>query len=97
MHILQNLFSKNKEQWCVNLNSHYMILFKNPRDNSQIINLATQMYPKNVKVLQDAYKLATADPWSYLVVDLKQNTPDHLRLRGDIFQGRAQTVYIPRK
>ena len=80
MHIVQNLFSKNKEQRCINLNSHYMVLFKNPRDSSQIIHLAT------------------AKPWSYLLVDLKQNTPDHLRLRGEIFQGGGrQTVYVPRK
>ena len=98
MHIVQNLFSKNKEQRCINLNSHYMVIFKNPRDSSQIIHLAKQMYPKNVKVMQDAYKLATAEPWSYLLVDLKQNTPDHLRLRGEIFQGGGrQTVYVPRK
>ena len=98
IHILQNLFSKNKEQRCINLNSHYMILFKNPRDGSSIVNLAKQMYPNNVRIMQDAYKIATIKPFSYLLVDLKQNTPEHLRLRGDIFQGRGrQTVYVPQK
>ena len=98
IHILQNLFSKNKEQRNINLNSHYMILFKNPRDGSSIVNLAKQMYPNNVRVMQDAYKVATSEPFSYLLVDLKQNTPEHLRLRADIFQDRGkQTVYIPRK
>ena len=98
MHIVQNLFSKNKEQRCINLNSHYMVLFKNPRDSSQIVHLAKQMYPNNVKVMQDAYKLATAEPWSYLLVDLKQDPPEHLRLKGEIFQGQGrQTVYVPRK
>ena len=98
IHILQNLFSKNKEQRCINLNSHYMILFKNPRDSSSIVNLAKQMYPNNVRVMQDAYKEATSQPFSYLLVDLKQNTPEQFRLRGDIFQiSRGQTVYVPRK
>ena len=98
IHIVQNLFSKNKEQRCINLNSHYMILFKNPRDSSSIVNLAKQMYPNNVQVMQDAYKAATSQPFSYLLVDLKQNTPEQFRLRGDIFQiRRGQTVYVPMK
>ena len=96
IHIVQNLLSKNKEQRTINLNCHYMILFKNPRDSSQIIHLAKQMYPRNVQFMQEAYKLATSNPFSYLLVDLKQDTPENLRLRSDIFQS-AQTVYVPRK
>lgn len=95
IHIVQNLFSKNKEQRTINLNSHYMILFKNPRDRSQIIHLAKQMYPQNIRFMQEAYKLATTEPFSYLLVDLKQDTPEQLRLRGDIFQ-EHQTVYTAR-
>ena len=96
MYIVQNLFNKNKEQRCINLNTHYIVLFKNPRDNSQIIHLGKQMYPKNTHVIQDAYKLATEKPYSYLLIDLKQDTPDHIRLRSDIFNTH-QTVYQPRK
>ena len=98
IHILQNLFSKNKEQRCINLNTQYIVLFKNPRDASQIIHLAKQMYPKNVRFMQEAYKMATTNPFSYLLIDLKQDTPEHLRLRSDIFHSDArQTVYMPRQ
>ena len=96
MYIVQNLFNKNKEQRCINLNTHYIVLFKNPRDKSQVIHLAKQMYPKNTHIMQDAYKLATSEPYSYLLIDLKQDTPDHIRLRSDIFN-KHQTVYLPRK
>lgn len=96
IYIVQNLFNKQKEQRTISLNSHYMVLFKNPRDRSQIIHLAKQMYPKQNYFLQEAYKMATAEPFSYLLVDLKQDTPDHLRLRGDLFQ-EYQTVYTPRQ
>ena len=43
--ILQNLFYRGKEMRTISLNSHYMVLFKNSRDASQINHLARQMYP----------------------------------------------------
>ena len=66
IHIVQNIFYQGKDQ-----NAHYMILFKNPRDASQIMPLARQMYPHNVKFLREMYKDATKQPYSYLFIDLK--------------------------
>ena len=40
IYLVQNLFSKNKESRTISLNSQYMVIFKNPRDASQIANLA---------------------------------------------------------
>ena len=45
IYLVQNLFSKNKESRTISLNAQYMIVFKNPRDSSQLANLARQMYP----------------------------------------------------
>lgn len=45
MYIVENLFGKNKEQRMNSLNCHNIILFKIPRDASQIRCLAKQMYP----------------------------------------------------
>jgi hypothetical protein len=43
----------------VSLNSHYLVLFKNPRDKLQIRNLTTQMHPSNAKFLvQETGRLA---------------------------------------
>ena len=36
MFIVQNLFGKKKEQRTISLNSHYLVVFKNPRDASQM-------------------------------------------------------------
>lgn len=38
MYLVQNLFGKNKEQRTISLNSHYLVVFKNPRDASQIVH-----------------------------------------------------------
>ena len=94
IYIVQNVFNKGKENRTISLNSHYIVLFKNPRDASQITHLAKQMYPGNVKFMQEAFHDATSDPYGYLLIDLKQDTPEHLRLRTRIFPGQNQCVYL---
>ena len=92
--IVQNLFNKNPEQRTISLNSHYLVLFKNPRDATQITNLGKQMYPGKGSLVQDSYKDATSKPYGYLLIDFRQDTPDHLRLRSDIFPPKIETVYL---
>ena len=75
IYIVQNLFTKNKESRTISLNSQYMDVFKNPRDASQFANLARQMYPGRGAFVQEAFADATASPYGYLLIDLKQNTP----------------------
>lgn len=43
--ITQNIFQKGNHMRNCQLNSHYQVLFKNPRDKTQINCLARQMYP----------------------------------------------------
>ena len=62
IYLVQNLFSRNKESRTINLNTQYMVVFKNPRDASQIHNLAKQMYPGRVKFIQEALADATSTP-----------------------------------
>ena len=94
--ILQNLFYQGKEMRTISLNSHYMVLFKNPRDASQISHLAKQMYPGNTKFLVEAYRDATAAPYGYLLLDLKPDTSEEMRLKTNIFPHEYTTVYMPR-
>ena len=73
-----------------------MVLFKNPRDASIIGHLAKQMYPGQSQFLKEAYHDATCHPYGYLLIDLKQSTPDALRLRTDLFSSQAVGVYTPK-
>ena len=43
--VTQNVFHPSRFRRTISLNTHYMVLFKNPRDASQIQHLARQMYP----------------------------------------------------
>ena len=94
IYLVQNLFPKNKKSRTISLNSQYIVVFKNPRDVSQMTTLAKQMYPGRVKFVQEAF---AATPYGYILVDLKQDTPEDLRLRTSILPDDAvQYVYMPK-
>ena len=77
-------------------NSHYMVLFRNPADQLQVSILARQIFPQQTKYFLESYKNATAQPHSYLLLDLKQTCPDNFRLRTNIFPGQPTIVYLPK-
>lgn len=91
--IVQNVFHQAPQMRTISLNSHYMILLKNPRDKSQIVNLARQLYPTNMKYLQEVYKEATSSPFGYLLLDLTPDTPEELRCRTAITSSDVPTEY----
>ena len=92
--IIHNLFHYGKEMRTVSLNSHYIILFKNPRDRLQIATLARQMYPGQSQFLIEAFHDATKEAYGYLAIDLKPTTADKLRIRTGILPGDRQLVYV---
>ena len=96
MYLTQNLFPPGKQSRTISLNSHYMTVFKNPRDSLGIATLARQMYPHNTNFLLKSFQDATAKPYGYLLLDLHQLTPDNMRLRTNILPGRKQIVYVKR-
>ena len=71
-----------------------MVLFKSPRDSSQINHLAKQMHPGHVKYMQEAFNYATARPHGYLFCDLKPQTLEDFRLRTNIFPNETQYAYV---
>jgi hypothetical protein len=92
--ITQNLFFKSQRTMA--LNSQYLILFKNPRDVLQIATLGRQMYPGNGKFLVEAFKMASENPYGYLLIDLRADTLDKYRLRSNIFRGERQYAFLPK-
>lgn len=95
IYIVQNLF--DKKQRTISLNAHYLVLFKNPRDTSQLGVLARQMYPGHSTFMLEAYEDATKQPRSYLFVDLKPDTPEELRLRTRLLPKESPTYVYVRK
>jgi energy-coupling factor transporter ATP-binding protein EcfA2 len=93
--VVQNFF--RKQQRTMSLNTHYLFLFKNPRDSSFISHLARQIYPNNSKFMIESFQDATRKPFSYLLVDLKQNTDEKLRLIGEFSsEDETKVAYLPK-
>lgn len=94
--ITQNLFHQGKYCRDISLNCKYLVLFKNPRDKSQIYPLARQIYPENPSALVDVYKEATLIPHGYLFLDLTQSTNDLIRFQTDVFNSQYKTYFCPK-
>ena len=91
--ITQNLFHQGGNHRTRNLNVHYLVIFKNPRDQTVIDYLARQAFPSNRNYLIEAYQDATRDPHGYLFIDFTQQCPDDMRVRTDIFDEKHVIIY----
>lgn len=91
--LTQNLFPRGKHSRSISLNSHYIILMKNTRDKAQIAHLARQVYPGNSRFLVESYQDATAQPFSYLLLDFKPESADQNRVRTGILPGEQHYAY----
>ena len=81
VYIVQNLFHQGKGSRSISLNSHYLVLFKKPRDKLQILTLAKQMYPGQTDFFLNQYEKAVI---SYLLIDLKTTTQDNGQRRTNV-------------
>lgn len=91
--ITQNLFHSGNNHRTRNLNVHYLVIFKNPRDQTVVSFIARQAFPSNHSFLVDSFQDATLIPHGYLFIDFTQDCPDDLRVRTDIFNKKGITVY----
>ena len=91
--ITQNLYHQSPHNRTRQLSASYLILFKCPRDCTIITTLARQMYPKQGNFLIDAFRDATSRPHGYLFINLRQECPENLRIRGNILSDEID-VYI---
>ena len=84
--ISQNLFPGGKDSRTRSLNTHYYVIFKNPRDKLQFEMLARQIAPRHSKTLIEVYEDATSKPHGYLFIDFTQECPEKYRYRNNILQ-----------
>jgi len=94
IYVTQNLYSKGKYTRTMSLNSQYLVVFKNPRDQTQLSVLGRQMFPFNSKFLVNAYQLATENkPYGYLFIDLKQDTELRNRIQTGVLPGEFRLIF----
>ena len=90
IYVVQNLFHQGKGNRSISLNSHYLVLFKNPWDKLQVLTLAKQMYPGRIDFFLKQYEEAVRRPYGYLLIDLKTTTQDDCRLRTNVLPGEEE-------
>ena len=79
--LTQNLFHQGAR--ACNINTHYLVLFKNPRDVLSVINITRQI--SNSAAVKKIFHDVTKDtPHAYLFLDFTQECPDDLRIRSHI-------------
>lgn len=94
IYITQNIFHQSRYSRDISLNFSHLCLMNNPRDRTQFKYLARQLY-ENPRELEKVYKNVCSTPFSYLFIDLTQNTHNLLRFRTDILNPNYLTVFCP--
>lgn len=89
----QNLFYKSSERLNLYRCCHYLTVFGNILDKSQIHHLAHKILPGKQKLFVKMFEKATETEHSYLFIDGKTSCPQEARFRTDMFSGH-QKVFI---
>ena len=79
LYLTQDLFPPGKYAKTINRNAHYLIVFKNPRDQLGIRNVLTQAYPSDWRDKLELFKSVTSRPFGYLMLDLHPGSDDRFR------------------
>ena len=91
--VTQSLFGRNIRT--ARVNSHYLLLMRNPQAKQNVRTVGSQMFPGKLKFFMESFEDATAKPFSYLLIDSHPNTDDAERLITNIFPGEHQVLYLP--
>ena len=84
--LVQNLFPKSKYMRDISLNSTYIVLMANPRDNRQVRTLSYQIDGADSLFIWNCYNYVTKNkPFSYILLDFDQESPQEIRVRTNIF------------
>lgn len=97
IYICQDMFPSGKYAKTISRNAHYIIAFKNPRDQLGVRNLVQQSFPHEVRKVMEAFRDATARDYGYMLFDLHPRTQDDVRLKTCILHHEGPTVVFQRK
>lgn len=92
--LTQNVFAQGPCARTISVNTHFLVLFRNKRDESQIVRLAKQLCPDISKGFLECFQDATSEPFGYLVVDCDPKSPNEIKLRTKIFPGEQTICYL---
>ena len=80
----QRMFVNDEYFRQISGNCDYFCVFKNPRKVNEVRELAKQVTPGTLELL-NIYALATKEPYSYLFINLTQECPESLKYTSHLF------------
>ena len=91
IYINQNMYCPGKHTRTINLNTHYLVIMRNPRDVSTMKVLGRQLGIGNA--LYEAYTDVHKTPFSYLLTDVSPTSDEQYKLLTNIFPGEDLIAY----
>lgn len=91
--LVQNIFPKNMRT--ISLNAHILVLFNNPRDQTQLVKLLSQAFPGNPVWVKKALQYIFSVPYRPAVFNFFPSTPKHLSITCDVFPEDLQRSQAP--
>ena len=88
----QSVFPQGSEMRNLSINAQHIIIFKNPRDKSQIRFFAQHVAPGKVTSFLEAFNDSTKKHYGYLHCDFSQNISEDIRFRTNILPGEAPII-----
>ena len=80
IYLCQDLFPNGKFAKTISRNAHYIVAFKNPRDQLGMRNLLLQSFPTQWSEVLDTFRKVTDRPFGYLLLDLHPTSQDDQRV-----------------
>ena len=99
LYLTQDLFPPGKFSKTINCNAHYIVAFKNPRDQTGIRTILLQAFPDRWRQVLRLFKRITSRPFGYLMWDVHPASDARYRLWSHLTprEGQAQVhTYPPR-
>ena len=93
----QDMFPKGKHAKTISRNAHYIVAFKNPRNQLGVCILTQQAFPQDFKEVLNVYRDATERPYGYLMFDLHPNSSDHERLKTNLLRSEGYTTVYQKR
>ena len=84
MFLTQRMFVNDEYFRQISQNCDYFVVFKNPRNSSEIRTLAQQITPGSLHLI-NIYIEATKDPFSYLFINLTQECDPNVKYLSQLF------------
>ena len=80
IYLCQDLFPNGKFAKFISRNAHYIVAFKNPRDQLGMRNLLLQSFPTRWQDVMETYRKVTDRPFGYMLLDLHPTSQDDQRI-----------------